>query len=114
MNSQGWEYCALILFASEFKRKRMRWQLGIRYFGTDSRMLARIKGEGARDWDYNPWEVAVAQLGEGSWELVTVQHANTAGDMGAGGELSNANAIAYFKRPIEPGRAIDDPELALD
>ena len=113
MSASSWEYCALILFALEIRNKKIRCQLGIRYFGADSRMLARIKGEGARDWESNPWEEAVAQLGAGGWELVSVQHANAAGDMGAGGELSNTNAIAYFKRPSEPRRAIDEPALEL-
>jgi len=40
-----------------------------------------------------------SRAGEGGWELVSVQHANSAGDMGGGGEIDQTNAVAYFKRP---------------
>jgi len=77
--------------------------------------LSRTKGEGALEWEYHPWERAIAVLGEGGWELVSVQHANSAGDMGGGGEIDQTNAVAYFKRPVKPGRPINGakPRLAL-
>ena len=109
----GWEYCQLILFDSDVSRESGRWELGIRYMGGGSQMLSKIKGDLGRDWAHNPWEQAIYQLGVGGWELVSVQHANIAGDMGGGGDLSQGQIVAYFKRHIQPGRAISEPALEL-
>jgi hypothetical protein len=76
-------------------------------------MLSQFKGPLAHEWDDDPWERAIAQLGEGGWELVSVQHANSAGDMGGGGEIDHANAVAYFKRRKAEGRGIEEPALDL-
>ena len=59
----------------------------------------------------SPWERAIAHLGRAGWELIVVQHANSAGDMGGGGMIDHSNAVAYFKRRIEDGRAIDDQDI---
>jgi hypothetical protein len=113
MADDRWEYCELILFKAKNTRGGQAYELGIRYFGQGSHMLSQVKGPLARDWKYNPWEKSIALLGEAGWQLVSVQHANSAGDMGGGGEIDHNNAVAYFKRPSESGRRIDDPELAL-
>lgn len=109
-----WEYCQLLLLGVERGDQAWRYQLAIRYLGSRSQTLSRLKGERARDWDVNPWELAMAQLGVAGWELVTVQHANVSGDMGGGGEIGYSEVVAYFKRVIQSGRAIDEPELALE
>ena len=114
MNEPAWEYCQLLLIDSTLDAGKLRCTLAIRYFGGDSRMLSRAQGDDARLWESNPWGEAIARLGEAGWELVSVQHANTAGDMGAGGEMSNANVVAYFKRRKVEGRSVDEPELRLE
>lgn len=114
MNEPAWEYCQLLLIDSKIDEGKLRCALAIRYFGAGSRMLSRAQGDDARLWESNPWEEAMARLGEGGWELVSVQHANRAGDMGGGGELSNANVVAYFKRVKVEGRPVDEPELKLE
>lgn len=113
-NEAIWEHCQLLLLDVEGKGEGARYHLGIRYFGAGSKTLSWIEGERAQNWMINPWEEAVAGLGRGGWELVSAQHANVAGDMGGGGALSHDNAVAYFKRPAQPDRAIDEPALELD
>jgi len=74
----------------------------------------------------NSWAAALATLSAAGWELVTVQHGLVIrGSMSSGGNLegrlapdppssdgkweySSCEAIAYFKRPIQAGRKIDD------
>ena len=109
-----WEHCQLLLLGVEGKGDRSRYHLGIRYFGTGSRMLSILKGDGARDWGFNPWEKAIGELGRSGWELVTVQHANVTGDMGGGGEIGHNQVVAYFKRVAVAGRDVDDPPLDLE
>ena len=113
MQVDRWEYCELMLFKLQQARGGQECELGIRYFGVRSRMLSQIKGPLARSWDYNPWEKALALLGEAGWELVAVQHANSASDMGGGGVIDHNNAVAYFKRPSDRERKIDEPELVF-
>lgn len=108
-----WEHCQLLLLGVEGKGDKTRYRLGIRYFGAGSRMLSVLKGDGARDWDFSPWEKAIGELGRAGWELVAIQHANVAGDMGGGGEIGHNQVVAYFKRIVVPGREVDDPPLDL-
>ena len=113
--TKQWEYCSLVLLRIVQKRDDRYYELGIRYLGDEaaSRMLSEAEGSLARKWEYSPWQRAIAELGEGGWELVSTQHANSSGDMGTGGEIDHSNAIAYFKRPKVAGRRIDDPPLHL-
>jgi hypothetical protein len=70
------------------------------------------------------FERAMAQLGAGGWELVSLQHElvrlNTtiASEQYLGSVHTGYGfapfGVAYFKRPIEPGRAIDDPAIVID
>ncbi len=65
-----------------------------------------------------PLPAVIRLLGEGGWELVTVQHATYQKPLdprnaATGWWLSGfiGEAMAYFKRPILPGRAINEPIL---
>jgi hypothetical protein len=117
MPDQGhaWEYCQLSLSGSEKQGEVWLFNLAIRYFGDGkgAYLLSEKKGKRRREWDYNPWEKAIALLGTAGWELVMVQHANLAGDMGGGGTVAWEDCIAYFKRPVLPGRSIYEPKLEL-
>jgi hypothetical protein len=78
--SQQWEYCRCYWGGSSE---------GLTYFGGSG----EIERRGATVVD------ALPRLGVAGWELVGV--AAYSGQFGVGTTL-------YFKRPIEPGRAIDD------
>ncbi len=111
--SEQWEYCELALRKLIPSKRGVRCDLYVRYFGRGVEVLSKTTGDGAREWESNPWEMAVARLGEAHWELVMVQHANLGGDMGGGGELASGNVIAYFKRAIREGRRIDEPAISF-
>lgn len=59
----------------------------------------------------------LARLGAAGWELVSIQHALPvevppikygASAGGVSGYIERGQVIAYLKRPIQPGRAVDD------
>jgi hypothetical protein len=85
----------------------------IRFFGAGARWLSRVKGNDAESWQHNVWETAIAELGRVEWEMVGVQHANVAGDMGGGGGIDEGNAVAYFKRTTKEGRRVDEPAILV-
>ena len=76
---QQWEYCELLLAG-----------YAVTFYGRSGQMRHTIS-EADRD-------TAIARLGLVGWELVSVTVA------GGPGVMSNF----YFKRPIQPGRRIDD------
>jgi hypothetical protein len=66
----------------------------------------------------------MAQLGAGGWELVSLQHELVRNNAQVVNEQFLASVhtgysfapfgVAYFKRPVEPGRAIDEPAIVID
>lgn len=79
-NYQQWEYCELTLYGYEPR---------VTYFSNPS------KSQG-----FAGFNIVFLQLGQAGWELVSV--INTVGDV-----RDARNQAFYFKRPIMPGRAID-------
>lgn len=119
MATQQWEYCELGLV--EWKAERREDELAIssyecyiRYYratGADYHPLTTLE----RPVPYNPFTRALALLGEAGWELITVQHGVKTGG-GAGMQREGLlwdNRVAYLKRPLMPGRAIDEPPLVV-
>lgn len=116
-----WEYCELGLGSSRehkpgiFGGKQGRsYDCYIRYHTPEEpifQMLAQLD----EPIPYNPFSKAIGLLGLAGWELVSVQHGNSYGGQSSRNEdaiLWN-NQIAYFKRPVIPGRAINEPKLDL-
>ena len=114
MAEQQWEYCALYIYSWDVKNKKYFANLGIRYFGDAGNYydLAAKKGPHAKGYDYNPWSRALGELGAAGWELVSVQHGNKRAGTSSKGLILD-HAVAYFKRPIQPGRPIDEPKLVM-
>jgi hypothetical protein len=116
MGQQQWEYCQLILWESKQHKARFGGESGfsygceLRYHSTSGDIVERRLAELDRVIPTNPFRRAMALLGVAGWELVSVQHGTTAGTL-YNGRILWDNVVAYFKRPVVPGRAIDEPEL---
>jgi len=110
-----WEYCDLVIDNALSNRKGWRYDVWVRYFGPGGSRFVSIascsEGLGARSgvWSRNPWDEALCLLGSAGWEMVSNQLA-----------FSNATEtdLAWwkrwctFKRPVVPGRPVDDVNLA--
>jgi hypothetical protein len=118
--SLQWEYCALVSHAVERVAEQPGWLCRVSYFtphGVETRQLREPHALEPTD----AFERAMAQLGAGGWELVSLQHelvrtnATVASEQFLGtvhtGYAFGAFGVAYFKRPVEPGRAIDQPAM---
>ncbi len=120
MDSPQWEFCQLRLVASAMvKDQGMRYTLDVFYMGAagvQAQSLSRIghPGEEGPVWTYNPFFAALGQLGAAGWELVTVQQGVIAPTIPShAGDIRSDNVVAYCKRPVAAGRAIDQPTWQL-
>lgn len=119
-----WEYCVVRLVAAVVRNvapdgsPETSYECGLEYIGFDGKQTYRSLASLERRLQYNPFEKALGVLGGAGWELVSVQHGIVPFDdsridgMPIGGTVRAAdNAIAYLKRPVEAGRAVDEPKL---
>jgi hypothetical protein len=84
--SQQWEYCVLTSRTDMYPE---RTNMNPNFFGSSGQIT----------YDSVEWGKAISQLGVAGWERTGI----------AFPVVSSASmARLYFKRPIEPGRAIDD------
>ena len=117
MAEQQWEYCELVLGSWREDKKRKGWcyDCYIRYYSPTGGRILRELATLESTVPYNPFAQAMALLGAAGWELVSVQHGNTSGGPHWCGEYTLVwdNRVAYFKRPVLSGRAVDEPKLAL-
>lgn len=116
-----WEYCALVSHAADAPDGQPGWRCRLSYFTSDGALTRELKEPGSNGIA-DVFERAMARLGAGGWELVSLQHelvrnnlcvegAQYVAAVHTGYGLS-AFAAAYFKRAVEPGRAIDVPAVA--
>ena len=113
MDVQQWEFCRLEYGGWEEKHGQYKYELVVRYlyYGESGRQLASMDRDG-KVMSYDPFYTAIGYLGSYGWELINVQH----GLHNPYTYLSNINwssIAAYFRRPIQPGRRIDEPTLIL-
>ncbi len=116
---QQWEYCQLLLYGRKEKKGQWFYDFDIHYFGPQGSRyytISRIKGNEAKAWPYNPWERAFGLLGAAGWELVAAHHGLYAEPKFGyyAGSIHLGNAVAYFKRPVQPWRGVDEPKLVLE
>lgn len=125
MSEQKWEYCELGLDGSKQHKPGVfggkegwSYDCHIRYYATSGSTFLQL----ATPDDvlpFNPFVKAMSLLGSYGWELVSVQHGNvethTAGwpTKEVDGHIVWSRKVAYFKRPMVTGRAVDEPKLAL-
>ena len=117
---QKWEYCALVSHASEDRRAPQTWACRVSYFSTDGVKTSRVQDIGEA-YPSDVFERALAQLGNAGWELVSLHHELVRNNMNISGEEFLATVhtgytfspfgVAYLKRPVQTGRAIDQPPV---
>ncbi|MDQ3705105.1 MAG: hypothetical protein M3437_07760 [Chloroflexota bacterium] len=116
MDVHQWEYCRLDYDGSKEDRGGSKYDVWIVYLYHEERyrQLAST-GRNGRIFAYNPFYSAMGYLGTFGWELITVQHGVGGAGYGGsgGGGVRWDNVVAYFRRPIKPGRRIDEPPLVL-
>jgi hypothetical protein len=118
-----WEFCALVSHATEIPAEGSSWSCRVTYF-TPGGVLTRQLRDPHLLEPTDIFERAMAQLGTGGWELISLHHElvrlNTVVD--SENLLATVHTgygfspfgVAYFKRPIEPGRAIDEPAIVIE
>jgi hypothetical protein len=121
--AEQWEFCALVSHAAERIEDQPGWLCRVSYFTPQGIVTRQLREPHALE-PTDVFERAMAQLGAGGWELVSLQHElvrlNTtiASEQYLGSVHTGYGfapfGVAYFKRPIEPGRAIDDPAIVID
>ncbi len=129
MAHQQWEYCQLVLAKWEKHDKSKGFLKGtedawsyscnIRYLSpTGEEIFLELARLGfAETLPFNPFSRAMGLLGAAGWELASVQHGTLVATSTVTDfhweTLSWGNRVAYFKRPVETGRAVNEPKLVL-
>jgi hypothetical protein len=113
-----WEFCQLFLDGRWEHKLQWYYDLTISYIGDSGvvdEVLASTDPRNSRPFPENPWNIAMGKLGALGWELVAVQHSDRAVRSTQAQEfgISNSWAIAYFKRKVRSGRAVNEPKLVL-
>lgn len=113
-----WEYCSVTVAENEGKAPNMSFNCYVRYFASAYETIEHQFTKLGSPISFFPLTAAIRLLGEGGWELVSVQHATYQRPLdpknaSKGWWISDftGQAIAYFKRPMLPGRAINEPLL---
>lgn len=128
MVDQNWEYCTLALFernavragrTEDAETDDVLWGYDavVTYMG--ERIVERRLAHLHEPREVNPFEATVGRLGARGWELVSVQHGvipgtsplTSVGVPSVSGHIMWGSIVAYFKRPVVEGRAVDEPPL---
>jgi hypothetical protein len=106
LGPEQWEFCQLIFTGASQQEGRWWADLTIYYIGEPNRsaQLSTTDSSKGKSWATatGPWRAALAKLGLGGWELVSVQHGPEAND-----------AVAYLKRGVQAGRSVNNPEIVI-
>ena len=108
---KSFEYCRLVLDSGQYSQIQGRYPYFVRvsldYYGANT--VPSYKFNQDTDKMEGPdktWGQMIGLLGAAGWEMINLT-------IGKAKDLSILEAMAYFKRPIEEGRAIDQPEIKL-
>ena len=119
MTEQKWEYCSLHL-----QKDVKRLQCWVEYCSATRGSIITVLAKTAADVSLDLYARVMAQLGAIGWELVNVQHGNLVVYTVSGtyvdtliesslDTLSVSNKIAYFKRQVQAGRAVNEPKISI-
>lgn len=113
-----WEYCGVYLDEIEGEPPNPSYNCQVWYFASAYETIEHQFTKLGSPVSFSPLMAAIRLLGEGGWELVSIQHATYQKPLdpqnaSKGWWISSfvGQAMAYFKRPILPGRAINEPLL---
>jgi hypothetical protein len=107
-----WEYCRAQLDAGQYSQRqtdRMPYyvRVTVEYYGADApQPLTFSEDTDQIDKPNRLWGRVLGQLGAAEWELVNVY-------LGGPKDFGILSAMAYFKRPVAPGRQVNEPRLTL-
>jgi hypothetical protein len=118
-----WEFCALVSHAVERIEDQPGWLCRVSYFTREGVVTRQLREPHALE-PTDAFERAMAQLGTGGWELVSLDHELVRINAAVDSERLLATVhtgygfapfgVAYFKRRVEPGRAIDEPAIVIE
>lgn len=119
MAEQHWEYCRLWLDGAKLHEKFLGGVKGVGYNCYVD--YADINGGKIHEQlttyeqasDIDPFFMAMARLGGLGWEVISVQHRDRSVTQAAEGGLLWNDVVAYFKRPVQPGRKVNEPRLNM-
>ncbi len=106
-----WEYCRVQVDSGMYKQTVGRYpyfvRVSIDYYGEDTPPTENF-GEDTDQMDRpnKVWGRVVGLLGLANWEMVNVY-------LGTAKDLSLINVMAYFKRPVQPGRKVNEPKVQI-
>ena len=94
-------------------KKREAYQLtSLTYIGADGNLKTCPIPKDER-LSVHAWGRALGLLGGAGWELVSIQHGNRPSELDSN-SLVPGNIIAYLKRTVVSGRAVDEPKLNIE
>jgi hypothetical protein len=118
----AWEFCAVVSHATSTTRGQVDWICRVSYF-TQAGVRTVILHDTGIAAPTDVFERALAQLGAGGWELVSIDHELVRDVTPITGERFLASVetgysfspfgVAYLKRPLMPGRRIDEPPIEI-
>lgn len=119
MAEQQWEYCRLWLDGTKQHEKLFGGTKGIGYNCYIT--YADSQGGGIHEQlatldqalPFNPFFMAMARLGGLGWEMLTVQHRDHNVTQASYGGLLWNDIVAYFKRPVQSGRKVNEPRINM-
>jgi hypothetical protein len=117
MSETQWEYCELSVTGSSvpWGQKDHAYRGTLFFCGPEQQHRTVVIGDLKKPVPINPFRSITAQLGERGWELVSVQHGMYEDGPGGTSQLLRFdNRVAYFKRPVRAGRAVDQPPLVIE
>lgn len=113
MTNVQWEYCRVQLDSGSYGQRQALGRLPyfvritVDYYGTDVPPPTAF-GEDT-DQIERPnklWGQVLGLLGMANWEMINLFTGPTK-------DLALVNMMAYFKRPVQPGRKVNEPRLTL-
>jgi hypothetical protein len=113
MANVQWEYCRVQLDSGSYGQRQALGRLPyfaritVDYYGTDV-PPPTVFGEDT-DQIERPnklWGQVLGLLGMANWEMINLFTGPTK-------DLALVNMMAYFKRPVQPGRRVNEPRLTL-
>ena len=106
-----YEYCRVVLDSGQYSQSLGRYPYFVRvaldYFGGQSTPSYKFNQDTDKvEGPDKTWGRMLGMLGAAGWEMVNIT-------IGKAKDMSILEAMAYFKRPVEDGREVDQPKIIL-
>ncbi len=123
-----WEYARLVKDGYQEHgggflggKTQIGYDVRITYYGSTGDVIDQVLNDYSDTSKPSQFNRALGLLGGLGWELVSIQHGNSAyvpvgpptGKIYVG-SIEWRTAVAYFKRRVMPGRGVNQPPLVLE